>query len=290
MTVPVPPPAPPAPYGSPPAAAYARLTGAYPGLRCTERAPDEPVPRGGGWVGAAALAAGGAELDAFLAWDAAQVARDHGRPGRPDVVAGFGLHRYVWPAGLLFTVPWFLDRRVPRIPAEQVAFHRTDGVLSIRTDGFACLPDDPAAGLPGARVVPDEEALRAELRAASAAHLTPVVEGFATRMRRGPRALWGMVTDDLVEGLWYLAGLFGEAEERRARAELALLLPGSGTAPYPGGGAFRTLAGPDGSALPTRDRVSCCFFYTVRPEDTCLTCPRTCDADRITRLAAAAAA
>ncbi|NEA85801.1 (2Fe-2S)-binding protein, partial [Streptomyces sp. SID14436] len=23
-------------------------------------------------------------------------------------------------------------------------------------------------------------------------------------------------------------------------------------------------------------RVSCCMFYTVRPEDICATCPRTC--------------
>jgi hypothetical protein len=30
------------------------------------------------------------------------------------------------------------------------------------------------------------------------------------------------------------------------------------------------------------------MFYTVRPEDTCATCPRTCDADRVGRLAAAA--
>ncbi|WP_374203637.1 (2Fe-2S)-binding protein [Streptomyces antimicrobicus] len=272
------------------AAAYARLTEAYPGLRCTERSASEPVPRGAGWVGADALAAGGPDLDAFLAWDAAQVVRDHGRPARPDVVAGFGLHRYVWPAGLLFTLPWFLHRRVPRIAAEHTSFHRTSGVLSVRVDGFSCLPGDPAAGLPGARVVPGEEVLRAELRAAAAEHLTPVVEGFGPRLRRGRRALWGMVTDDLVEGLWYVAGLLGPAEERRARAELALLFPGSGTAPYPGGGTFRTLTGADGAALPTRDRVSCCFFYTVRPEDTCTTCPRTCDADRLTRLAAAAAA
>ncbi|MCJ1680128.1 (2Fe-2S)-binding protein [Streptomyces sp. APSN-46.1] len=261
--------------------AYTRLAEAFDGLRIVERAAHEPAPRGAGWVGADELAAGGAALDAFLDWDDAQVLRDYGLQARPDVVASFGLHRYAWPACLLFTVPWFLSRRVPRLPAAQVAFHRTLGRMAVHVEGFACLPDDPAAALPGARVVPDEEALREEVRAAVAQHLGPVLEGFGPRMRRGRRALWGMVTDEVVESLWYAGRLLGE--EHRAMAELEALLPGS-TAPYTGGAGFRTLAGPNGEELPTRDRASCCLFYTIRPEDTCVTCPRTCDADRLTRV------
>lgn len=272
---------------SPVADAYARLAEAYPGLLVVERSAHDPAPRGAGWVGADELAAGGAALDAFLAWDEAQVLRDYGHQARPDVVAGFGLHRYAWPACLLITLPWFLHRRVPRLPASQVALHRTLGRMSVHVESFACLPDDPAAALPGARVVPDVEALRAEVRAAVAQHLEPVLAGFGPRMRRGRRALWGMVTDDVVESLWYLGQLLGE--ERRAMAELEALLPGS-TAPYTGGAGFRTLSGPDGIELPTRDRASCCFFYTIRPADTCDTCPRTCDADRVTRLTTAAEA
>ncbi|MFJ5549507.1 (2Fe-2S)-binding protein [Streptomyces sp. NPDC093225] len=280
-------PAPAPAAGSPVADAYARLAAAHPGLRITERSATDPAPRGAGWVGAAELAAGGAALDAFLAWDAAQVLRDYGGPGRPDVVAGFGLHRYAWPACLLFTAPWFLARRVPELPATAVAFHRTRGLMSVRVGGFACLPDDPAAGLPGARVVPDEEALRAEVRAAVSRHLEPVLAGFGPRMRRGRRALWGMVTDEVVEGLWYVAGVLGE--EVRAREELDLLLPGA-TAPYTGSAGFRTLRGPGGEELATRDRAGCCLFYTVRPQDTCVTCPRTGDPERIARLTAPTAA
>ena len=70
--------------------------------------------------------------------------------------------------------------------------------------------------------------------------------------------------------------------------ELELLLPGS-TRPYVGTAAFRELTGPNGEALATRDRASCCMFYTVRPEEACETCPRTCDADRVAKLTAAAA-
>ncbi|GGT49706.1 hypothetical protein GCM10010271_62450 [Streptomyces kurssanovii] len=266
---------------SPVTDAYARLAEVFPGLRVKELTDEGRAPDGAGWVRAADLAAGGAPLDAFLAWDNAQVLRDYGQQARPDVVASFGLHRYAWPACLLVTVPWFLVRRVPRVPVEDVAFQRALGHMTVRIREFACLPDDPAANLPGARVVPDEEALREEVRAAVAEHIGPVLDGFGARMRRGKRALWGMATDEIVEGLWYVAHLLGE--EQRAVAELQQLLPGA-TKPYVGTAGFRELTGPNGEALPTRDRASCCLFYTLRPEDTCVTCPRTCDADRVARL------
>ncbi|MFD7028751.1 (2Fe-2S)-binding protein [Streptomyces sp. NPDC059917] len=278
--------APPSPFTD----AYARLSAAFPGLRVTERAAHLPPPRGAGWVGADELALGGAALDSFLAWDEAQVLRDHGRRARPDVIASFGLHRYAWPACLLITAPWLLARRVPDLPPGQVAFHRTAGRMSVGIERFACLPDDPAAQLPGALVVPDEEALRARVRVAVAEHLGPVLEGFGPRMRRGRRALWGMVTDEVVESLWYIGALLDE--ERRTMAELELLLPGA-SAPYTGGSGFRVLTGPAGEELPTRDRASCCLFYTIHPDDAeaaCVTCPRTCDADRVARLTAAVAA
>lgn len=184
----------------------------------------------------------------------------------------------------MITIPWFLHRRVPRLPVQDVSFQRELGRMAVRIGTFSCLPDDPAAALPGARVVPDEEALRAEVRAAVAQHLQPVLEGFRTRMRRGPRALWGMASDEIVEGLWYLGHLLGE--EPRAVAALEQLLPGA-TAPYVGSAGFRELTGPQGEVLATRDRASCCMFYTLRPDDTCVTCPRTADADRITRLTTA---
>ncbi|MFF1421262.1 (2Fe-2S)-binding protein [Streptomyces sp. NPDC058280] len=268
---------------SPVTAAYARLAEVFPALRVDLLTDGERAPVGGGWVSAAGLAAGGPDLDAFLAWDEAQVRRDHGQRARPDVVASFALHRYAWPACLLITVPWFLHRRVPRVPVEDVSFQRELGRMTVRATDFACLPADPAATLPGARVVPDEEALRAEVRTAVAEHLGPVLEGFAPRMRRGRRALWGMATDEIVEGLWYVAHLLGE--ERRGMAELERLLPGTAK-PYVGTAGFRELTGPAGETLSTRDRASCCLYYTLRPEDTCVTCPRTCDADRVRKLSA----
>ncbi|MEV5527280.1 (2Fe-2S)-binding protein [Streptomyces prunicolor] len=270
--------------------AYARLTEVIPGLGITELTSEQPIPTGGGWVSAAALAEGGTGLESFLARDDAQVLRDHGRRGRPDVIATFGLHRYAWPVVLLFTVPWFLHRRVPRLPVTHVSYDRTAegfdmGRLAVRTDSFACLPGDPAAILPGARVVPDEEALRAEVRAAVAEHMEPVLAGFGPRMRRRGRALWGMATDEVVEGIWYVADLFGE--QPRAVRELERLLPGA-TKPYVGSAAFREVTGPNGEALSTRDRASCCMYYTLDAEDACATCPRTCETERVTKLLATA--
>jgi hypothetical protein len=263
------------------AAAYTRLTEVFPALRVTVT---EEAPRSGnGWTTAYELASGGPAMDAFLAWDEEQLLRDHGEHARPDVTAGFGLHRYARPVCLLFTVPWFLDRRVPRLPVTEVSFHRAEGRLTVRPRGFACLPDDPASALADARVVPDEEALRAELRAAVAEHLAPVPDGFRPRMRRGRRAIWGMATDEVTEGLWRIGALLGEKD--RAVAELGALFPGS-TAPYAGGAGFRTLNAPGtpGGTTVTRDRISCCFFYTLRPAESCVTCPRP-EADRIERLA-----
>lgn len=279
---------------SPVSPAYLRAAEVMPALRVTE-VPEVPArgmkvpphgsaPSDGGWVRASELAAGGEALAEFLADEDRETVAVYGRPARPDVVASFALHRYAWPAAVLFTLPYFLLRRVPWLTVEDVAYHRAEGRIAMRATDFSCLPDDPAAELPGARVVRGEAALRAAARQAAAAHLGPVLSAFGPRMRRGPRALWGSATDELVEGLCYLGALLGE--EERARAEARLLLPG-GTAPYAGGAAFRELAGPCGERLTTRDRASCCLYYTLRPEDTCVTCPRTGDAERVARLSAA---
>jgi hypothetical protein len=276
----------PAPH-SPVTAAYTRLTSALPSLTVTELTPTEHHPRTPGWITTAALTQDTEALDTFLSWDDAQILRDHGHPARPDVIASFGLHRYAWPACLLITAPWFLQHRVPRYPVTDVSYDRTRGAMSfaVHPGPFACLPDDPAAAHPDARTVPDEEALRAEVRKAIAEHMEPVLAAFGPRMRRRGRALWGMVTDEVVESLWYLAELLGEDRKQQAEHELARLLPGA-TKPYVGSAAFRVLTGPNGEPLPTRDRASCCMFYTLDPDDTCVTCPRTPDADRITKLLA----
>lgn len=231
-----------------------------------------------------------------MARETDRLTREHGRAPRPDVAATLALHRYLWPACLLFTAPWFLRRRVPLLPVTAVAAHPATGRITVRVRDFVCLPDDPAARLPGARPVPGEAALRRELRAALAGHLTPVLTAFRPLLRRGPRALWGMATDEVAEGLWYVGRSLGEAD--RAVAELTALLPG-GTAPFAGGAAFTAVpaspAEADSPSIPvrqtagaTRKRLSCCLFYTISPTAPCAGCPRDRNPDRIDRRATAA--
>ncbi|MEV7783518.1 (2Fe-2S)-binding protein [Kitasatospora sp. NPDC088351] len=277
---------------APCAASYGRLTGLLPALRvyCA------PPRSGDGWVSGADLLARPEALRELIAHDARQGLARYGRPLRPDVAAGFGLHRFVWPVSVLATLPWFLERRVPLLTPGDVSVRRGTGELTVRPEAFLCLPDDPAAGLRGARTVPDGPALAAGLRAALADLLTPVLAAFRPQVRRGPRTLWAMATDAVVEGLWYVGRLLGE--EERARAELSALLtpelpacaPGAGRsgtgapAPFTPGAGFTSGArpGPDApNAQDTQDartadrtRASCCLVYTVRPEAMCGGCPR----------------
>ncbi|OKJ08214.1 (2Fe-2S)-binding protein [Kitasatospora sp. CB01950] len=250
---------------SPCQASWRRLTEVFGDLRIHPAAPRTDP----GWTLAAALATDPAALDATIAFDERLGLELYGAPSRPDVTAGFSLHRYAWPVALAFTLPWFLERRVPALPVDRISINRTTGELTARPTAFHCLPDDPAAGRPDALVVPDRPALDAALRTALADHLAPVLDAFRPRVRRGPRTLWALVTDDVVDGLWYLSTLLDE--EPRAVAELTALLPGdASSAPFVGTPGFRREGGHR-----TRTRVSCCLFYTVRPAEPCFSCPRS---------------
>ncbi|KJY36848.1 hypothetical protein VR45_10475 [Streptomyces sp. NRRL S-495] len=260
-----------------------------------------PPRSGRGWLAGADLVARPAALRELISHDARQGLARYGQPLRPDVAAGIGLHRFVWPVALLFTLPWFLERRVPLLAPGDIAVRRRTGELTVRPGAFLCLPDDPAAPgaavlptavppvpPPGARPVPDEAALAAGLRSALADFLTPVLDAFRPEVRRGPRTLWAMATDAVVEGLWYAGGLLGE--EERARTELAALFapgaagasgppdpraarPAPECAPFTPGAGFTGPAS-GGTERSDRCRASCCLVYTARAEAMCAGCPR----------------
>ncbi len=233
-------------------------------------------------VPAAELASDPDVLDAFVEAEAARIQKRHGTTARRDVAASRALHDYAWSVSLLMSGTWYLERRVPRIrPADLRLDLATAEFTLTPGTAFSCLAGDPAGMLPGALTVPHEEALRAELRAAVADHMRPLLTAIAPVVRRGPRALWGMVADDLVSGIWYLGRtLDREADAVRAATEL---LP-TGLSPYPAGAGFRHLTTDDGHRHPTRTRTACCMYYTIRPDEACSTCPRTCDTERLRRL------
>ncbi|MER5733508.1 (2Fe-2S)-binding protein [Streptomyces sp. NPDC002138] len=270
------------------------------GVGANADSADEEARPTGEWVTGAELAQDPQALSAFIGAEAARIRERHGHASRPDVAASRALHDYLWSVSLLMSGTWYLDRRVPRIsPAEIRVDLATGGFEVTPGSGFACLPDDPAAapvapfgvrmsdvrrsgpGRSRVRPVADEEALRAELRSAVVDHMRPLLAAIGPHVRRGPRALWGMVGDDLVSGIWYLGRTLGQEEHSVTAA--TELLPAA-IAPFPGGADFRRLVGREGHRYPTRTRTGCCLYYKLDAAGPCGTCPRTCDGERLRRL------
>lgn len=259
---------------------FARLTDLCDVLSVRVAVPGAEDGRTG--VSAAELATDEAVLDAFVAAEAARIHHRHGVVPRRDVAASRALHDYAWSVSLLMSGTWYLAGRVPRIRPEDLRIDLASAEFTLTPGSdLACLAGDPAATLPGVLTVPHEEALRAELRAAVADHMAPLLEAIGPVTRRRSRALWGMVCDDLVSGIWYLGRTLGREDEAVAAA--TRLLPTAVT-PYPGGADFRHLTTDDGRRHPTRTRAGCCMYYTIRKAEACSTCPRTCDAERLRRL------
>lgn len=242
------------------------------------------VSEASGQVGLTAgeLASDPTALDAFVGAEAARIHARYGVAVRPHVAASRALHDYAWSVGVLMGGTWYLERRVPRIRPQDLRVDLATGAYEI-TPGteLTCLPGDSVASLPGVLTVPQEGQLRAALRVAMADHMRPLLSAIGPVARRGARALWGLVADDLVSGIWYLGRMLGEetAAVRAATEVLPIALP-----PYPSGAAFRHLTADDGRRHPTRTRTGCCMFYAIRPTEACLTCPRTGDVERLRRL------
>ncbi|MBT2468854.1 (2Fe-2S)-binding protein [Streptomyces sp. ISL-66] len=261
-----------------PGGTYRRLTERSPGLHVELTTTEPPAEAGRDWISVADLDRCHERL---IAEETARIQAGYDCVPRRHVAASRLLHHYLWSLCLLVSGPWYLDRRVPRIRPEDVWIDSRTGDLALRPGDFACLAGDLAAGLPGVRVLAGEDELRAELRAVVAEHVTPLLAVFQSALKRGPRALWGMVTDDLVSGIWHLGRMLCE-EDAAVRAAGAVL-PGD-TPPFPGAASFRRLPGTDGRTHQTRTRLGCCLYYAIRPAEACVTCPRTSDAERVRRL------
>ncbi|WP_197084439.1 (2Fe-2S)-binding protein [Saccharothrix sp. ST-888] len=230
-------------------------------LRVDILTPGRPAPMPGReLLGVAGLSDGGVRV--LVAAEAARIEAEHGRAPRTHVAASRLLHHLLWSAALLFSGPWYLTGEVPRLGARDCWIDAATGGLTVR----------PATGALGGE---------AELRDAVAAFVGPLLDAFAPYVKRGQRALWGMAADDLLSGIWYLGRMLGE-EEHAIRVAGAVL-PGD-TRPFPGAADFRLLHGTSGRTHPTRTRLGCCLYYAIRPAEACITCPRTCDEERVRRL------
>ncbi|MFJ8433294.1 (2Fe-2S)-binding protein [Kitasatospora sp. NPDC094019] len=261
---------------------YRLLFDLCPVLRVRLLTDDEPAPdRELGWYSATDLATDPDALAAALAGEAARIAPvavGHGTAPRPHVAASRLLHHYLWSVCVLIAGPWRLSGRVPSIDGADLWMHAPTGDFALRPRAQVALPG--------------EDELRAELRAAVVTHVEPLLAAFAAPTRRGTRALWGMVTDDLASAIWYLgkrldestgaAGGPGSPGEDAAVAAAEAVLPGQ-TDPLLGAAHFRVLNGEDGRAHHTRTRLGCCLYYAIEPAGACVTCPRTGDEERLRR-------
>ncbi|WP_328550857.1 MULTISPECIES: (2Fe-2S)-binding protein [unclassified Streptomyces] len=233
-------------------------------------------------VTAAELASDRAALDAFVDAEAARIQDRYEVAARRDVAASRALHAYAWNLGVLMGGTWYLQRRVPLIGLDDLRVDLATGGYEITPGAeLACLAGDLVASRPGVLTLRHEDQLRAALRKAMADHMRPLLTAIGPTARRGERSLWGMVADDLVSGIWHLGRMLGqEADAVRAATEVLPI----GMAPYPSGAGFRDLVGDDGRRHITRTRTGCCMFYAIRPAESCVTCPRTGDAERLRRL------
>lgn len=223
---------------------------------------------GDGWVVCGDLLADPARLSAWVDRVQAGLERAEGGPVPREVPATYLLGWYLDAPARVAAVAWAVDRRVPDLDPGTVALHLAPGGwpdgVALLSPGFTCLPADPAAGSPDARVVPDEDTLAAQLRDRFVAHAAAFLATYDPGVRIGSRQRWGNVTDALDRALCDAAG------PRGAHAVLGAVHP-----PLTSASTVRVL--PDGGVL--RRRQSCCFWYRLPSGQECTTCPRVLPAD-----------
>jgi hypothetical protein len=174
--------------------------------------------------------------------------------------------------------------------------------------GFGCLlgagvaPDLAAAGVslrfpPGG--VPDLVALHElpDPREAGAlgrlagglvdGHLGPLVARLGElRVRRGPRALWGLVAGCCANALVEAAQAGGHPPERvRALLDDLFALPSSPLAARVPGPPRLLEVAVDGQVRLLRKRLSCCLFYAQPGCQPCASCPMLSDEQSVERAA-----
>jgi len=227
---------------------------------------------GAGWHNCAEFLRAPHALDEWRAELAGWLRAEYGQ-APPRTAAGYVLQWYLYILAFAGAMLFHTERRVPVLHPEQVWFRRAatgrpdpDGT-ALATGEFACLPDDPASGTPGATEVADLAALAAVLRGRYLAHAAAFVRAYAPTVRFGQHTLWAAATDALDTSL-LLAGRYA-GDENAGVTDAALVLPAKIT---PLTSASTMCLGTDKTW--TRRRESCCFHYLLPAEDACATCPR----------------
>ncbi|MHA6795205.1 (2Fe-2S)-binding protein [Pseudonocardia bannensis] len=250
-----------------------------------------PGPSADGWTRCS-------DVDtAFVArWEAETLAALPGWYGgtHPTTASAFVLHWCASLPGLTGAAFFRHARRVPVLDRAALAFRRDPGnpipvATALLDERFWCLPDDPAAGDPGATVVGDVDALAAVLRAQIRTHADEFLAGYAPGRPLPRRALLGAFFDGLDTGLWRSEnGVTACGDPLTMTAtlrEAGLVLPG-GTPEFAEPSALHPFTDALGRVWLSRKRTSCCYYFKVSGDGSaCSTCPRTSPAERARRYA-----
>src|SRR5919197_1674382 len=118
-------------------------------------------------------------------------------------------------------------------------------------------------------------------------HLGPLVARLGElRVRRGPRALWGLVAGCCANALVEAAQASGHPPERVRSLLDDLFAPPSSPLAARVPGPPRLLEVPvDGEVRLLRKRLSCCLFYAQPGCEPCATCPMLSDEQSVARAA-----
>jgi Ferric iron reductase FhuF-like transporter len=188
---------------------------------------------------------------------------------QPHAAAALAWKAYTYWAALPAVLGYASARRVPLLSSDNVLIHFNDPrpllTLGLRADiPVAVLPNDPLAllGLPRVRVVPDEEALLAELRRALIDnHLTPLLDAIHHRVRVGRRTLLGSLASGVAYGVLRSADAIpGSSAETIATLHRALGVEG-----------LIELVTDAGGQLDVQ-RKTCCLAFTLPKPKVCRGC------------------
>lgn len=233
--------------------------------------PDEP-----GWSTVADLAKNADLLDETMSRLGCTYGTDH-RAFVGTTMFKNCLWRFLVPA----VAALLTERRLPDLRPENVALSFSESGfasgLAFVEPRFAALPNDRNAGHPDAVILPSDNDLLGEMRAALAdGHLPALVP--ALRVRRGSRVMWRAAVDVCAEAFLLMGGGVGREPEALEFAERLL----AGAPPLSGPTNYYALKH-DGGSETTRVRNTCCLYYKVG-DGACSTCPRTSREERLRRL------
>ena len=189
---------------------------------------------------------------------------------QPHAAAALAWKTYTYWLALPAVLGWASARRVPLLRAEDVLVHFEDHrpLVTVGLDRditVAVLPSDPIAALalPNVRVVADEAALLAELRASLlAGHLQPMLDALhAHRVRLGARTLLGSLASGVAHAVLRSADVVPGSTAQTIHTLLTTLGVDDLVELVPGAGGQLTV-----------QRKTCCLAFTLPKPKVCTGC------------------